>query len=381
MLQRFFDSGLRFATVLVVCDAEAQAGPGIVSIETLGAGTSFLRKRAFKQQLHFQRGRCAYSLMSSLTFLLQESKEQKKPLKPKGHTNKWLGKKWTDVYSWLLYDDTTKAVTCKTCIAASADNSFTGDGSKSIRIDTIKTHGESTSHLDSVKALADAGKPADASASSSSTASSSSSASTSATAADVKQPSAWSFFQKLQSEAKETLIKRLQIVYYLAKQKRPLSDFKAQLELQDMLGTPGLDLNSAFPSHVKYDSATFVAEALSAISEYLWQQQLQVLQQSPTLSIYLDESTDIANCSEMILCLGGVLNGEPFTAFADILQLQAGNSTHLTSKLLEWFNSSGIDLSTLGALGSDGAPTITGSKDGAARFVVCSSRNSCDCAS
>jgi len=254
-------------------------------------------------------------------------------------------------------------MTCDICIRASAKNSFTGDGSKSVRSDVVRTHAESDSHLKSIKALKDAGKSA-ASSTSSSSASASSSA---AKSAGAKQPSTYSYFETLRKEAKETLIKRLQIIYYLAKQKRPLSDFKAQLELCDMLGTPGLDLNSAFPGNVQYDSSTFVAEALSAISEYRWPQQLQALQQSPTVSIYLDESTDIANLSEMVICLGGVLNGEPFTAFADIIQLQAGNAEHLTTKLVEWLNSSGLDLSTLSSLGSDGASTITGSNDGATR--------------
>lgn len=60
-----------------------------------------------------------------------------------------------------------------------------------------------------------------------------------------------------------------QTIYFLAKQKRPLSDFKAQLELLDLLKTPGLDLNSAFPSNVSYDSSTFVTEAVQVIEDDL----------------------------------------------------------------------------------------------------------------
>jgi hypothetical protein len=251
-------------------------------------------------------------------------------------------------------------LTCAICTLAGQKNSFTGDGTPSIRIDTVKSHETSNSHLEATKALADAGKKSAADA----TASAASSDSKLGTENPVKQPSAQSMFDKLQQEAKTALIKRLKIIYYLAQQKRPLSDFKPQLVLQDVLDTPGLDLSSAFPSHVSYDSSTFVAETLSAISEYLWQQQLRVLQESPTVSIYLDESTDIANLSEMVLCIGGILNGEPFTMFADIVQLQAGNAQHITSKLVAWLNESGLDLSKLNALGSDGASTLTGGNDG-----------------
>jgi len=177
-------------------------------------------------------------------------------------------------------------------------------------------------------------------------------------------------FQKLEQSAVNILIQRLKIVYHLVKQGRPLSDFKPQMALQQALGTPDIELNSAFQSSVTYDSATFVAEAVDAIAEYVWGKQLEALQQSPTFSLLIDESTDSANISELIIYLSAMgANGEPFTCFADILQLQAGDALHITTRVIEWLNESGLDLTKFSAFGSDGCNTMTGVHNGEATIV------------
>lgn len=222
------------------------------------------------------------------------------------------------------------------------------------RIDVVKKHETSAIHQ---KAL-NAKKRANAQ--------SSATAQSQTTAPAPEQPSLQSLFDKIKQDALSILTQRLKIVYHLARQGRPLSDFKSQMELQEALGTPHLELNAAFQSSVKYDSQTFVAEAVSACAEYVWRQQLAALQASPTFSILIDESTDSANISELIMYLAAMgANGEPFCTFGDLVQLEAGDALHITSKLLHWLNESGLDLSKLSAFGSDGASTMTGAKNGA----------------
>jgi hypothetical protein len=264
---------------------------------------------------------------------------------------------WKKDRDWLQHDAKANRLWCSLCKAAGASNNFTNfGGTTSVRKDAVTDHEKSNSHTQAVKALRDAGK---------STSSLSASASSSSSAATIKQPSAQLYLEKLNADALQTMFKRLQIVYDLANRNRPLSDFKSQVELTQFLGAPGLQLNSAFPENVKYDSETFVNEALSAIAEYLWQQQLKLFAQSPTLSLMFDESTDVANVSELILFVSGEANGEAFTTFADIIPLQRGDAAHISSELLTWLNQSGIDISKFSAIGSDGASTITGENDGA----------------
>lgn len=259
-------------------------------------------------------------------------------------------------HHWLVHLPLSNTLNCNICIKAGVVSSWTKNpGCTSVRIDKITEHAESKKHTNAVTTLADL----EANSTSSATATGETKT------AQPKQPTAKSLFQKLQQEAKSTLIRRLQVIYDLAKRKRPISDFKAQLHLLNFLDAPGLSLNSLFPANVSYDSSTFVQEALSAICAYLWEKQLEIISESPTISLFIDESTDIANISELIIFIAGIVDGKSFCHFADILPLEAGNAQHITQTLLEWMNrNSKIDWSKFSAIGTDGASTLTGKDDG-----------------
>lgn len=270
--------------------------------------------------------------------------------------------KWRQLHPWLELDGKTETLNCSTCKSAKFATSVWTQwpGCPSLRIDVIKLHAASSAHRKAEQAVT---APA---------ANTSSADAKAGTPKSTEMPTLEDMHLKLAQDAQRILLQRLKIVYFLAKQGRPMSDFQAQMDLQVLLGTPDVELNAAFAKRVKYDSSTFVNEALSAIAEWIWQKQLDALKRSSTFSALIDESVDEANVSELIIYLSAMgANGEPFTTFVDILPLKAGDAVHITTKLLEWLNSSGLDLTKFSGFGSDGAATITGIKNGASDHTLC----------
>jgi len=267
------------------------------------------------------------------------------------HAGKFLSK-WKTNRPWLEHDAKANLLTCADCKLAKFASNFTS-GCPSVRVDVIKQHEETDLHVKAVAAADALRKQAEA-------------AKASSAAADTAKAKATidGLFNSLNQEAIEIMTKRLKIVYHLCKQGRPLSDFQAQMELQEELKTPLINLNAAFPGNVTYDSSVFVNEATSAIAEWVWQQTLAKLTSSTFLGVMIDESTDTANLSELIVYLTGVTAGKPFVAFGDLLPIKDQTALTVAKRLLKWLHESGADINNLTFLSTDGASNMRGQHEG-----------------
>jgi len=267
-----------------------------------------------------------------------------------GHKNEFK-LKWKKGRNWLEYDDKTQTMTCGECILAKFSNNFTF-GCPSLRIDAIKSHEEKPDHKKAVlaneklRAEAAAQEKADKEH-------------------EAKSSTIDGMLKSLNQEAIEIMTKRLKVVYQLAKNARPLSDFQKQMDLLDELKAPQVNLNAVFPDNVSYDSSVFVNEAVSAIAEWVWRQTLAKVKSSTFLGVMVDESTDNANISELILYLTGVAAGKPFVAFGDLLPIENGKALTVAKRLLTWLDESGVDVNSLSFLASDGASSMRGKHEGA----------------
>ena len=95
-------------------------------------------------------------------------------------------------------------------------------------------------------------------------------------------------------EQDETIIKILKLVNWLACENVPLSKFESLMNLLKELGVPGLgSLNIG--DRIDYNSYYTANELLEAISNVLDEKNRTPLKESPYISLFTDESTDIAN--------------------------------------------------------------------------------------
>ncbi|CAG8558549.1 6749_t:CDS:2 [Dentiscutata heterogama] len=67
------------------------------------------------------------------------------------HVNRNFRQSWKDEYPWLEYDSLNSRIFCTLCRACNKKNNFAKDGSKNIKLYTIKEHVKTKDHIDSHK--------------------------------------------------------------------------------------------------------------------------------------------------------------------------------------------------------------------------------------
>ena len=101
-------------------------------------------------------------------------------------------------------------------------------------------------------------------------------------------------------EQDEAIIKTLKLVNWLACENVPLPKFERLMNLLKELGVPGLgSLNIG--DRIDYNSYYTANELLEAISGILDEKNTTRLKESPYISLFADESTDIANKKRMTM--------------------------------------------------------------------------------
>jgi hypothetical protein len=155
----------------------------------------------------------------------------------------------------------------------------------------------------------------------------------------------------------ENLRKQLRTCEYMVKQKAPIAHYEALMELQIQ--------NGAFPSligvfrgrHACREMVQCLATAARGALKKRWQQ-------ANCISVTLDETTDVAVKSQMIVFYKYVLRGVVYEDEAGLEQLPAGNAHTLTAAILARLEKDGIPLWKVVFIGSDGASVMLGCKNG-----------------
>lgn len=113
-------------------------------------------------------------------------------------------------------------------------------------------------------------------------------------------------------------------------------------------------------------SASTVTRRVDEISNDIKSQLQLRMKQFVNFSIALDESTDISDTAQLLIFVRGV--DEDFVITEELLDLKSlkGRTTGLDifHSVIEALTSSGLDISRLSAITTDGAPSMTGSKAG-----------------
>ena len=149
----------------------------------------------------------------------------------------------------------------------------------------------------------------------------------------------------------------MQCLYWLVKEEIPhTTNYPSMLKAVEFVGCTQLKhLNCG--ENAKYTSRRVTMEFLQVMGEQVEQDKLNDLLASPVFSILIDETTDIAVISEMVIYVRYLdANAHACTIFLKITELPNGCAETIESALL-----SSIPLSRLVGFGTDGAAVMIGS--------------------
>lgn len=243
---------------------------------------------------------------------------------------------WSNTFQWLIYDRSDSSpgqvgMKCGTCIDSKLKlgNPFVSqNGCNNMRTSTLTRHESSADHKRAATAL--------------------------------KMKDSMSIaIQKSFSEKDSVMIKLLQTVYYIAKEELALQKYETMTDLIELVGCDLSAIQSGYRSRKTAEGL------LSAISETIDSNVSKEIAESEFLSVSCDETTDISNTGKLILYVK-VIDDKLDTKsyFVGDYDITDKTANAITDKLMDCFNEAGIDIQKTMALGSDGASTMTGVRNG-----------------
>ena len=117
--------------------------------------------------------------------------------------------------------------------------------------------------------------------------------------------------------------------------------------------------------NAKYKSKRIIQEFLEVLAWQIQEKQQQELSSSMSYSIMIDESTDVAVLSEIVIYARyATATKSVKTAFMKIIDLFNGTADTIETALLKYLESNDLPLTKLIGLGTDGAKVMTGRING-----------------
>ena len=173
-------------------------------------------------------------------------------------------------------------------------------------------------------------------------------------------------FQESFSREKRAVIGALKCIYFLTKHEIPhTTNFSGLLDLAISLGCDYLrELRRG--ANATYRSEQAIAEFVECISSVIQENILKRLHLSESISIMIDESTDVSVLKQLVIYSRGVVGGTLECHFLGIRDLSDGRAATIETAVLEFLEEKDFDIANVSSLGSDGAAVMTGRKDGVA---------------
>lgn len=236
---------------------------------------------------------------------------------------------WYLDYDWLEFNATIGRVFCKICREKGGRSVFAKTGSVNIKVSAFKDHGRSDEHKSfvwamqsgekvMVKAIAQANKTCD-----------------------------------------EAVFNLFRIAYYIGKNTIPFNKFPPLCELFVRV--------KACITEKLYHDEKACADMIFCISKVIKTKVLDRVKNARFFGIMIDESTDIAVTSHLVVFASFFEEGIPVSVFLGLLFIADGHKDaavmyeRLTNYLVK---DCGLDFNKFIGFGSDGAATMVGKKNG-----------------
>ncbi|XP_062582081.1 uncharacterized protein C17orf113-like [Saccostrea cucullata] len=241
--------------------------------------------------------------------------------------------KWLALHPWLEYDSDSNKMFCRECKKYGMNNIFTS-GTNNYRTSTLARHVASKDHQTAILAPEEQGH--------------------------LKKS-----IEKAHNKQEKAVIVAMKAVYWLAKEGIALSKYSSFIRFLKDLGVPDIDALDV-NKHVDYTSYNTANDLLKSMSNVIDQEITDKLQKSPTVTIMTDESTDIANHHKLCISARVVdpISLQPSTFFLSDVRITNGTGKGIFNAIKEHLDSRGVAVKKVMGLGTDGASTMTGTKEG-----------------
>ncbi len=168
---------------------------------------------------------------------------------------------------------------------------------------------------------------------------------------------------------RKAVIGALKCLYFLAKNELPhTTNFSSLLDLAISLGCDYMrELRQG--SNASYRSEQTIAEFLFSLYDCIKQNVMASMHESSTISIMVDESTDVAVFKQLVVYGRGVMGGKLECHFLGIRDLPDGRAVTIEKSLSEFLQDINFDVNDISSFGSDGANVMTGRKQGVATLL------------
>ena len=240
---------------------------------------------------------------------------------------------WLSKFPWLRVDDTKDKMFCDLCIKHKKNNTLT-DGSSNFRTSTLTRHAESKDHVGSV-------------------------------IAEKMQPEFSSAVKKIVSDKEASIIIGMKSVYWLAKENLPMHKYASLLELLSSVDCKTTTSLSQV-KNASYSSETTANDMLQSLASVIRSDIDTQLQNSPYVSVFADESTDIG-CQKKLVIFARMLDPEtyiPSTCYLENIKVPDGTGKVVSTAILDCLSDRSVSMSKVMGFGSDGAKAMTGTGEG-----------------
>ncbi|XP_030281580.1 zinc finger protein 862-like [Sparus aurata] len=177
-------------------------------------------------------------------------------------------------------------------------------------------------------------------------------------------------FQCEVSLQREALTKAMKTLYFLAKEEMAhTTKFSSLVDFaRDHLGCDVFSHLSQ-GENATYTSERILQELLQVMADQLQAEHSRLLAGSTYFGLQVDETTDITTTKELVLLTRLITGGEVINRFAGMVEVDDGKANTISSAILAWIQKKGLDVQKLMGLGSDGAPVMTGKRNGVATLL------------
>ena len=115
--------------------------------------------------------------------------------------------------------------------------------------------------------------------------------------------------------------------------------------------------------NASYRSEQVVSEFLFCLSESIKEEVLLKMKNSPTISLMIDESTDVAVLKLLVMYGRCIVDGKMECHFLNLKDLSDGRAPTIENSVLVFLQDNGLNITNVSSFGSDGASVMTGKRE------------------
>lgn len=249
---------------------------------------------------------------------------------------------WQINRAWLQFDESSGLMTCSLCkkhnvLGSNGKNAWI-TGYATLRLDKVTAHSKSTVHIEAVKMDTNL----------------------------MSSKNLQKIITNHESAEFKAIVSALKCMYWLIKSRiAHTTNFASLLELAEELGAEELKTLKV-GGNANYTSEQTIQELIECLADVVENETLQKLKNSPTFSIMIDETTDVAVQKQLVIFARCLVEGKLECRFLKMIELFDGKADTIVTAIKGHLNEKQFQTANISSFGSDGANVMTGSRTGVA---------------